>query len=292
MTSLPAIPLAQWRARAQTFHHAGDTIAYWTAGDPASPPLLLVHGFPSSSWDWAHVWEALAREHFLVAADMRGFGLSDKPAGGYSLHAQADLQLALLAHLGVERPHVLAHDYGVSVAQELLARNLEGDTPLASVYFLNGGLIPGQHRPRLIQRLGAGPLGVVVSALLSRKRFGQSFSAVFGPNTRPTEAELDDHWALVTHKGGHRRTHDLLHYMGDRTTHKARWVGALAETSVPLGILNGARDPVSGDHLLQAVLAEVPGIHATSLPDVGHYPQIEAPEATLAAYNAFRQSLG
>ena len=279
------IPLPDWRARAKAFTHQRHRVAYWDEGD--GTPLFLVHGYPSSSHDWHLIWDDLAREHRVVACDMLGFGLSDKPNQPYSLHAQADLQEALLAHLGIQNPHALVHDYGVSVGQELLARGY----PLQSMYFLNGGMIPGEHRPRLIQRIGAGPFGFLLGYVLDRKRFGKSFNAVFGPDTQPTESELDTHWELITENGGNRIQHRLLGYMNDRTTHKARWVGALQTTDVPLGILNGALDPVSGEHLYDQVLATVPDIHATLLKDVGHYPQIEAPDRVLAAYREFRTEL-
>ena len=283
------IPLPDWRDRAKSFTHLGDRIAYWDEG--SGEPLLLIHGYPSSSHDWHLVWEDLVKDYRVIACDMLGFGLSDKPNRPYSLHAQADLQYALLDHLGLGRTHALVHDYGVSVAQEMLARQTAGEVParLDSVYFLNGGMVPGEHRPRLIQRIGAGPFGFVLGYVLNRKRFGESFSAVFGPDTQPKETELDTHWELITENGGNRIQHRLLGYMRDRMEHKARWVGALREADAPLGILNGAQDPVSGQHLFEAVLREVPDIDATSLTDIGHYPQLEAPERVLNAYRDFRR---
>jgi len=54
--------------------------------------ILLIHGFPTSSWDWAKVWNALSAGYRLVAMDMLGFGLSAKPAPHkYSIHEQADI---------------------------------------------------------------------------------------------------------------------------------------------------------------------------------------------------------
>ena len=288
---MQGIALSEWRRRARTFRWQGHDIAYWSEG--TGPALVLIHGFPTASWDWHYLWGPLSRGRRVVACDMLGFGLSDKPSGLYSLHAQADLHAALLAHLGIKTCDVLAHDYGVSVAQELLARQIErgndaeGSVRLNSIYFLNGGLIPGAHRPRPIQRFGAGPFGALLSYVLNRKRFGKSFSAVFGPDSQPTEAELDDVWSLIQEKDGHRRTHRLLGYMHDRTHHRERWVGALRGAGIPLGILNGALDPVSGAHLLEVALAEAPNLEATRLDDVGHYPQTEAPDRVLAALEGF-----
>ena len=56
--------------------------------------MLLVHGYPTSSWDWSRIWDALASRRRVIAGDMLGFGLSDKPASGYSIRRQADLQQA------------------------------------------------------------------------------------------------------------------------------------------------------------------------------------------------------
>ena len=121
---LSDMELDDWIAAAQYTRFDGQRIAYWTAGD--GRPLLLVHGFPTSSWDWHRVWPDLARDRTLVACDMLGFGLSDKPASGYSIHRQTDLHDALLAELGVADYDAVVHDYGVSVGQELLARRNEG----------------------------------------------------------------------------------------------------------------------------------------------------------------------
>ncbi len=284
---MPALTLDHWRAAARFLDFEGHRIAYWTAG--SGRPLLLVHGFPTSSWDWHRVWEPLAARHTLVACDLLGFGLSDKPRSGYSIHRQADLQASLLARLGLDDCDALVHDYGVSVGQELLARQTDGALPfrIGRMLFLNGGLFPGLHRPRLIQKLGASPLGPLVSLLMNRRRFARSFVEVFGPHTRPSEAELDAFWALIAHGDGHRRTHALLGYMHDRVRHAARWVGALSATEVPLLLVNGGADPVSGAHVHAHWRQVLPQAGALLLPQIGHYPQTEAPAAVVEAALAF-----
>ena len=180
-----------WRAEANYFDFQGHQIAYWTGGSADAKPLLLVHGFPTCSWDWVQVWDQLGSQHHLIACDMLGFGLSDKPRSGYSIHRQSNLQEALMNHLGISEFDALVHDYGVSVGQELLARQQAGSgaAKLGEVLFLNGGIFPDQHRPRPIQKLGVSPFGFLVGLLMSRKSFGASFSEVFGPNTQPSEQD-------------------------------------------------------------------------------------------------------
>lgn len=281
------VTLDRWIADAQRFEFGGQRIAYWTAGTGA--PLLLVHGFPTSSWDWHRVWHALSERRRLVACDMAGFGLSGKPRGGYSIHRQADLQEALLEHVGATRFDALVHDYGDTVGQELLARRIDGSgaAGLRGMIFLNGGLFPELHRPRPLQRLGASPLGFVVSLLMNRRRFGRAFAAVFGPDTQPSAEELDEHWRLIAHDDGHRITHRLLHYMGDRRRHRDRWVGALERADVPLKLIDGGADPVSGRHLYEYFRQRVPQAGAVCLDDIGHYPQLEAPGRVVDEVVAF-----
>ncbi len=272
------IRLIEWREQARHLEFEGHRIAYWTAG--TGKPLLMVHGFPTASWDWVPIWDRMSAKHSLIAADMIGFGLSDKPDTGYSIHRQTDMQLALLDHLGITDFDALVHDYGVSVGQELLARQEEGSgaAGLGKMVFLNGGIFPDQHRARPIQKLGISPLGFLVSRMLSRKGFGKSFSSVFGPDTQPTEQELDEFWSLIAEQDGNRIFHKLLHYIGDRRDNEARWVGALTYAADRIGLINGAKDPVSGEHAFHRWKGHVPAAKAHLLPNIGHYPQVEAPK--------------
>ena len=126
----------------------------------SGPPMTLLHGFPSSSHDWAKVAPALAERHALLMPDFLGFGASEKPRDHeYSLHEQADLVEALWAHEGSQATMLVAHDYAVSVAQELLARRAEGKlaVDLRAVHLLNGGLYPDLHRPPAHPDGAAGP---------------------------------------------------------------------------------------------------------------------------------------
>ncbi|WP_227538139.1 alpha/beta fold hydrolase [Marinobacter vulgaris] len=114
-------------------------------GEPGQETILLIHGFPTASWDWHKIWPALRQAHRVVAMDMLGFGFSEKPASHrYSIHQQADIVEGVVRQLGLDRFHVLAHDYGDTVAQELLARQ-KLELPLA--WF---GELPGiGHYPQV-----------------------------------------------------------------------------------------------------------------------------------------------
>ena len=134
-------------------------------------------------------------------------GLSDKPRRKkYLITEQAEAQIALLKARGITDIHILAHDYGVTVSQELLARQAEGalqGITLKSIVFLNGGLYPDMHRARPIQKLLAGPFGPLISRFMSQKRFAKSFSEIFGSQTQPSAEELDAFWGADCTRRGH-----------------------------------------------------------------------------------------
>lgn len=299
-----AMSPAQWRAAGQIFDWRGCRVFFREHG--TGEPLLLLHGFPTSSWDWRLVWDDLARHYRVIAFDYVGFGFSDKPARGpYSVFAYADQAEALLARLDVVRVHVLAHDLGDTVAQELLARDDErrdertkdqreqrgGFCELSSVCLLNGGIFPETHRPRPVQRLLDSPIGFVVARLSDRKRFGRGLAEVFGPRTQPSEAELDGYWECASAAGGIRNYHRIIRYMRERRQHRDRWVEPLVRGKVAVALINGHLDPVSGKHVVDRFRALRPDAEIHDLPEIGHYPQVEAPAEVLRAYAAFRLGL-
>lgn len=260
-------------------------------GDPGQETILLIHGFPTSSWDWHPVWSSLRERYRLVAMDMLGFGFSDKPsAHRYSIHEQADLVEGLVRALGLERFHVLAHDYGDTVAQELLARQNAGQGvgQWLSVCFLNGGLFPETHRALLTQKLLLSPLGWLFNKLSGKRSFDRAFSRVFGPDTKPSAQELDDFWSLVTYNNGRHIFHNLITYMNDRKRHRERWVDAIRRSRVPVAMINGSVDPVSGAHMVARFEElDLPLAWLEQLESIGHYPQVEAPGAVSDSYLKF-----
>lgn len=250
--------------------------------------LLLIHGFPTSSWDWAALWPALRERYFVIAFDLLGFGRSDKPrAGDYRIHRQADRAEAVLRHFGVTRYALLAHDLGDTVAQELIARRAEGCAAphLQAALLLNGGLFPEAHRPLLLQRLLLSPLGPLIARCSSYARFAASLRRIC---VRPwQEDELREHWRLFELNGGRRILHRLIGYMRERRQHRERWVGALQRSPIPIRLIDGSADPISGANMVSRYRELVANADVVELANVGHYPQVEAPDAVLAAALSF-----
>lgn len=280
---MAAVTLETWRRAGATFDWRGHAI--YTRVDGAGEPLVLIHGFPTASWDWHPLWAPLAARFRLITLDMLGFGFSAKPRDhAYRIADQADLFEAVLAREGVTRCRVLAHDYGNTVAQELLARQRDGKLGVAidAVVFLNGGLFPESHQPLVTQRLLASRLGPILVRLTGFRAFGRSMRRIWGARPLPDD-ELAAMWALVSASDGVRVLPRLLGYLAERRAHRARWVGALVGANIPLRLIDGVLDPISGANLVARYRALVPDPDVVELPTVGHYPQLEAPDAVLAA---------
>ncbi|CAN5781379.1 alpha/beta hydrolase [soil metagenome] len=267
----------EWRAGGGTFDWQGHRIFCRVEG--TGDPLLLIHGFPTASWDWWKLWPALTARYRCLALDMLGYGFSAKPRDTeYTILAQADLQEALLAREGVTSYRMLAHDYGLTVAQELLAR---GST-IRGACLLNGGLFPEAHRPVLTQELLASPLGPLIARLGSYRTFARTMRKIWGA-TPPVEDELRAMWSLVGESDGMRVMPKLIGYIEERRRYRDRWVGALVSTKVPVRLIDGLVDPISGAHMVARYRELVPAPDVVELPGVGHYPQVEAPEPVLEA---------
>lgn len=283
--------LREWYAKGQTSQlkcRLGAFDVFWIDeeaqrqdGTKPKPTILLIHGFPTSSYDFNGIWSQLNKNHRLVTLDMLGFGFSDKPNHRkYTIHQQADLFESLVKQLNLSSFHVVAHDYGVSVAQELLTRQLadKGAGEWLSCSFLNGGLFPETHRALLIQKLMLSPLGKVVNSLTGLSAFSKSFSSVFGEATKPTKQELTDFWEAIHYKKGRHLFHNLITYILDRREHRDDWLASLRTSSVPLSLINGSVDPVSGAHLVRRYKElDCRLDYLKELPTIGHYPHVEAP---------------
>lgn len=256
----------------------------------SGPTVTLLHGFPSSSHDWAKVAPALAERHALLMPDFLGFGASEKPTNhDYSLHEQADLVEAVWEMEGVTATAIVAHDYAVSVTQELLARRAEGTlaVDLVAIHLLNGGLYPDVHRPQPVQEALLDPeQGPQLSAALTEEALLAALRPTFaeGYDAAADSAAI---WRALSRDGGHRILHLLIRYMKDRREHETRWIGALEATDVRLAFVWGMLDPVSGAHMAERIRERLPRAPFVALDDVGHWPPLEAPalvaEALLSA---------
>ncbi len=266
-----------WRERGQTEEFRGHSVHTFRQ-EGEGPLLLLLHGFPSSSYDWRLLLEELPGRNVLTF-DFLGFGLSAKPREhDYSLFWQADLTEELVRRHGAGRPvFIVAHDMGTSVANELMARDLEGKLTMdvAGILLFNGSMVLEVASPTPAQKALRSRFGPLVARVSSERFFRHQFGSVFSAAHPLCETEAEDQWALICHNGGRTLGHRLISYMDQRETHAKRWHGAIREWPGELSLAWGMQDPVATTAVLAALRelrAEVP---VSELPELAHYPQIE-----------------
>jgi pimeloyl-ACP methyl ester carboxylesterase len=280
-----------WEARGETEEFRNRRIHVFERSG-SGPPVLLLHGFPSSSFDWRALLDAEG-ERAVLAPDFLGFGLSEKPRDHtYTLAWQADLVEELVRRRLAGTPvFVAAHDMGTSVATELLARDVEGrlSFELAGVLLFNGSIVIERASLTPAQRLLRSPLGPLAARLSSERVFRREFSRLFSPAHPLSDEEAEDQWALICARGGRTLGHKLVHYLGERVRFAERWHGAIRDWDGPLSLAWGTLDPVATVAVLDAVTELRPAAPVERLTALGHYPQIEDPQAIAAA---LRDALG
>lgn len=294
--SPPSVPpaLADWRRRGRRLEIFGLRIFVLDTGPPPegpsrrpgatqAPPLLVLHGFPTFSRDFHRVLPTLSRRHRVILHDHPGFGLSSKPERwSYSLVDQAEVALEVWRRLGVTEGHLLAHDYGTSVATELLARRERGLCPLTlrSVTLCNGSVYLRLARLRPSQRLLRSPwAGPLFARLVSRRFFARRLRALVADPASLPDDEIAVLWAGVSRAEGVRRAPAVSSYLGDRLRFAQRWHPPLERLDLPAHVLWGRRDPVAVPAIAERLAAALPNPRLTWLDEVGHYPMLEAPEA-------------
>ena len=280
--------LEAWRA-AGAFHDVGGHEVFVrdepaVDADPSLPPLLVLHGFPTNSYDFVHVLPALAARRRVVLPDFVGFGLSAKPDHRYSIRGAADTIEGVASALGLTEVDLLSHDMGDSVAGELLARDLDGQLGFSvrrrvltngSIYLELAQLTTGQ------QILLSLPDEAV--QISDEERYTESLAATCAPEHRPPDDDLAAQWQLLTHNGGDRLLARTIRYIEDRRAEERRYTGAIEAHRSPLGVVWGELDPIAVHAMTDRLLEACPDARRTTLTGVGHYTMVETPDRFASA---------
>lgn len=279
-----------WRARGRPRVLCGRRI--FTVDIPArdaelAAPLLILHGFPSSSFDFHRVVDRLAVHRRVLLFDLLGYGLSEKPDLAYSFALQADIAMAFIDDLKVGRLGLLTHDVGDTLGGELLARQLEGRWPVeitdrvltnGSIYVDLTQFSAGQ---RILldlpdERLPAGT-GLDQSTVMA------GVTATFSPATALDPEEIAAQGEMITHLDGQLLLPRLIRYVDERRNNEARFTGAIEQHPSPLGVVWGLDDPIAVPAMTDRLCLARGDARLRQLAGVGHYPMLEAPDRFLEA---------
>jgi pimeloyl-ACP methyl ester carboxylesterase len=277
-----------WEAHGARVALGPDGEDIWVAHLPAvrssdAPPLLLLHGFPTCSFDWRLVLPQLRAERDVVLFDFLGFGLSAKPDRRYGLRMHADVTEAVADHLGLTEVDLVTHDIGDSVGGEILRRSLEGSLgfTVGRRVMTNGSIYMDLVQLSEGQKLLLALPDAVEPALGADDgvTFKRAVAATFADGATVPEAELDALTTLAARQGGLTLLPRTIRYVEDRLAEERRFTGAIEEHPSPLSVVWGDADPIAVVAMVDQLRVARPDVEVTILEGVGHYPMLEAPEA-------------
>jgi pimeloyl-ACP methyl ester carboxylesterase len=250
--------------------------------------VLVVHGYPGSSWDFSNVASQVEKKTKIVIPDMVGFGQSETPLTGtfkdnFSLLKQADLYEAVAAAEGLKTVILVAHDMGQTVGLELMARQEEGKLPfrIKHAILLNGSTLvdlinttPGQDAS----------LKLPDKALTEdppREEWYKDLIQTYGTKMRSSKDELqtnlDCQVAQIYANDGAKVMSNIVRYLLERKEFYDRWVGTFTGFhSAPMTVIWGLDDPVALESMADRVKAWRPETDLYKLKGIGHWPSIEA----------------
>ena len=244
--------------------------------------MVILHGYPTSSFDYYKVLPELSKNYRVILHDHLGFGFSDKPEDiDYSLIKQADIALELWRQLGLKKIHLFAHDYGTSVATEIIARYNanELDIEIVELIITNGSIHIELSQLRTIQKLLKHKiLGKYVAKLTNFPIFRKNMKNIYFDSSKVTDNELKEMWKLIELNGGRKVIHKLTQYINERYLHWNRWVGALKKTQIPTKIIWAKNDPIAVAAIAELLSKEIPKNTLYWLENTGHFLMLENPK--------------
>ena len=252
--------------------------------------VLVVHGYPGSSWDWSNVVAKVEKKTKIVVPDMIGFGQSETPLTGtfkdnFSLMKQADLYEAVAAAQGLKTVVLVAHDMGQTVGLELMARQEEGKLPfrIKHAVLLNGSTIIDLIQTTKGQDASLKLPDKALAADPPREEWYKDLTGTFGSKMQGTkdalQTNLDCQVAQIYAKDGGKVMSNIVRYLLERHEFYDRWVGTFTGFhSAPMTVIWGLDDPVALEPMADRVKAFRPETTLFKLKGIGHWPSIEAPD--------------
>jgi pimeloyl-ACP methyl ester carboxylesterase len=268
-----------------TEHHTaqvnGTRLHYVTAGD--GPPVMLLHGWPQTWYEWRHVLGLLATDHRVVVPDLRGFGYSAKPAAGYDAATMAADLAALSDHLGLRDVTVIGHDWG-AVFGYVYAASSPGqvgalgivEMALPGVGVMEQAITP-QPQGNFLWHMGFQSVPDLPELLIAGKEkpylrwFFEHFA--YDPGAI-TAADLDEYVDAITQVGALRA--GLAVYQDFFTS--ADQVAELAKTPLEIPVRAYGGEACLGALTLTSVQAVAPTASGGVIERCGHWAAEERPD--------------
>ncbi len=274
-------------------------IFYACFGDEGKPALLMVHGFPTSSFDFRLLSQELNADFRMCMLDFPGYGFSDKPAGGYRYSLKDDAQLLwhfVTKVVPMREFSLLSHDRGDSVSLAFLSLYQEAAEPpfrIAHQYISNGNVyLPLANLTDFQKRMldpATSPAAVqaVTPALLAA---GMG-STTFTPALKPADPVVKAMAAQFAYQSGVQALPATIQYLNERKEMEVTYLQVLARSAAPVTLIWGVHDMIAplrvADYVWDTALKTRKAAGAYWIVPCGnHYVQHDQPSAVAGIIRA------
>ncbi len=234
-------------------------------------PVVLVHGFAASLDTWKPIIPVLAKNHRVIALDLKGFGWSGRPRGDYSPRAQAEIVWSLLEERGVDKAAIVAHSWGSSVALQMALMEPERVERIA----LYDAWVYAEQLPSFFVWARAGGIGELMFRLFYNERPEDKIALAFYDKRYVTQG-LVDHTRKMQERPGTLAAH-LEAVRGQRYEEVQERYKTIDK---PVLLLWGREDKVTTLEVGERLAADLPNARLVTYPRCGHFPMIEAYDAS------------
>ena len=255
-------------------------------GDPDNPAILMIHGYPTSSFDYAPLFTALSDDHYICALDTPGYGFSDKPMGGFDYSIFDDAQLIdyyIRDIAALDDFVLLTHDKGDSVGLALLQIYQaydEAPYQITHHFITNGNIfLPLAQLTRGQKVLLSPVFGPLVSNLLPADQFARGIGeSTFA--TSLTQSEIQAYASIFGYQDGTSVQHEIIEYLNERKANEVAWLETLGRSDTPTTLIWGELDQIAplavADHVWMNYLREreTPAAY-WRIPCADHYLQVD-----------------
>jgi pimeloyl-ACP methyl ester carboxylesterase len=212
-------------------------------GDPKNPAILLIHGYPTSSFDFSQLALQLASDYYVCALDTPGYGFSVKPRGGYHFSIFDDARLVdtfIREVAGLKEFTLVTHDKGDSVGLALLQiyQSYTVKPYTINHHFITNGnvYLPLAQLSALQKMLLTPTLGPALSALLDGSLLAKGLAnATFTPAL--TSEESAALASIIDYQNGVGVEYDIIQYLNERKANEVTWLETLARSDIPTTII-------------------------------------------------------
>jgi pimeloyl-ACP methyl ester carboxylesterase len=268
------------------------TRLHYVAAGTSGPLLLLLHGFPEFWYSWRWQIPALARRFRVVAPDLRGYNLSDKPVRGYDIGSLVDDVRGLIAALGERDAHVVGHDWGGAIAWSVAIRAPDAVRRLAIFNAPHPGPFLRELRsPGQLWRssyIGFFQIRGLAERAIARDNFAylrRTFRAADRGRAWLTDEDIERFIAAIARPGA--LSAGLEYYRRLFRPASFRQVSPLRVIEAPTLVLWGELDPYLGTGQLEGLDRWVQDLRVVRFPTAGHWLNQQEPERVNTALEAF-----